>query len=80
MDNELQSLVTTADNLVKKLREIADDPRYTAVWVFWSTHGMKYTGPFYVDELDSLERAVKHFTNDSFAKPSDRGSEANHEG
>ena len=80
MDKELQSLVTTADNLVKKLREVQEDPRFTAVFQFWANHGMRYTGPFYNEELDSLERAVKHFTNDSFAKPSDRGSEANHEG
>lgn len=73
-NNEFQSLVTTADNLVKRLREIGDDPRYTAVWQFWANHGMKYSGPFYVDELDSLERAVKHFTNDTPARADNGGS------
>jgi len=62
MEHNIQSLITTADALVKKLREIGDDPRYTAVWAFWHVHGMKYSGPFYVDELDSLERALKSFT------------------
>lgn len=62
MEHNIQSLITTADALVKKLREVGDDPRFTAVFQFWQNHGMVYNGPFYVDELDSLERALKSFT------------------
>lgn len=66
MENkELQSLVTTADALVKRLHDIAEDPRYLAVWTFWAQHGMQYNGPFYIDELASLERALTHFKNDT---------------
>ncbi len=81
MENtELQSLIITADNLVKKLREIHEDPRYSAVWKFWDHHGMRYSGPFYVDELDSLERAVKVFTCEQNSRGHDGGSKAVDEG
>lgn len=64
-DNKLQSLVVCADALTKKLREIHDDPRYMAVWTFWATHGMNYNGPFYSDELASLEKVLQSIANDT---------------
>ncbi len=77
---KLQSLIITAELLTTKLREVAEDPRYTAPWIFWSQHGMKYDGPFYVDELDSLERAIKSLKNDTYSGRHDEPSAKPDEG
>lgn len=52
------SIKLAAQALVDKLHAIAADPRYISVWTLYQVHGGKYEGPFYVDELTALEKAL----------------------
>lgn len=52
------SVTDAAKKLVERLDEIARDPRYQSVWTMYAIHGMTYDGPFYVDELNELRRAL----------------------
>ena len=48
-------------NLVRRLDEIHDDPRYKAVWESFMLHGGRYTEPTYTEQLEAarayLQRA-----------------------
>lgn len=58
MNNKNQEIKDAAAALVKRLREIAKDDRYISVWTMYQIHGGKYSGPFYVNELETLERVL----------------------
>ena len=47
-DKELRE---AAQKFVNKIRQIEDDPRYQAVWIFSTNHGNVYSGPQYGEEL-----------------------------
>ena len=62
-DSTNTELLNSARALTTKLREIAQDGRYLAVWASWANHGGEYNGPFYVEELESLEREIAKTTS-----------------
>jgi len=54
-----ENLVLCCKQLISKLNEIHDDPKYQAVWQIYAIHGMTYSGPNYEEELRDLVVAVK---------------------
>lgn len=56
--------------LVKKLREVHEDPRYLSVWMMAQVHGSMYAGPFYTDELGALEKALTSASKSACRPPS----------
>ena len=56
-------LLAAARTLCERLRTIANDPKYIAVWQIYAVHDFKYDGPFYVDELEALEVEIKKSEN-----------------
>jgi len=58
-DNYTSRLADALDALVKKLELIEKDPRYEAVWTSAFVHGIKYTGPTYIDEMIAAKKVLE---------------------
>ena len=56
MDTEL---VEAAQNLVKKLKEIENDPGFNSMFMMAYVHGQEYTGPNWGAELETLEKVLE---------------------
>ena len=53
------NILSSAKKLVAKLDAVHADPKYRAVWTNAEIHGMRYSGPRYDDELESLREVLE---------------------
>jgi len=59
------SLLNAFTSLVKKLEEIDGSEENRSVWIYYTTHGMRYAGPTYADELKVAQNALKNLPEQS---------------
>ncbi len=59
-------LTKAAQALLDKLDSLPNDPRYMGVWTLFHTHGFKYDGPFYHEELEGLRKALLNHVGRSY--------------
>ena len=54
----MNKVVEAAKALIEKLEVIHENAAYQSVWTFYTIHGMKYDGPTYEREFESLKTAL----------------------
>jgi hypothetical protein len=58
LEIETQELVEALRKLTDQLRLIHKDDNYLAVWIVAQSHLGRYSGPYYVTELEAAEQAL----------------------
>lgn len=55
----LRDLVTAARAFSNKMAAVEVDERWKRVWSFYAVHGMRYSGPYFQEELEALRTALR---------------------